>query len=189
MEKVMKKRYLRNFAYHQVNVVNKIADIIKNKGGVIVTYRPFKKEEITIYEIYNREIEKMPKVETTYYGCFTTYIKFIYNGYVYYIEFPSNVFDDICVSKRECKNFVTTQRSYMTKLESSCEIMEQMCSEQEYNTSMYEDIAEKIISEIISMKMNLYVERKKVRVSNVYNTGYHYESVVVPFSEKFYAIE
>lgn len=188
MEKVMEKRYLRNFAYHQVNVVNKIADIIKNKGGVIVTYRPFKKEEVTLYEIYNRDIE-MPKVETQYFGCFATYINFIYNGYVYYIEFPSNLFDNICVSKRECENFVTTQRSYMTKLESSSEIMEQIHSTKEHNTSMYEEIAEKIISEIISMKMSVYVERKKVRVSNVYNNGYHYESIVVPYTEKFYAIE
>ena len=185
----MEKRYLRNFAYHQVNVVNKIADIIKSKGGVIVTYRPLKKEDISIYEIYNRDIETLPKVETPYYGCFATYIKFIYNGYVYYVEFPSNIFESICVSKRECENFVTTQRSYMTTLKSSREIMDKMYSAKEYNTSMYEEIAEEILSEITSMKLSLYVEKKNVRVSNVYNNGYHYESVVVPFSEKFYAIE
>lgn len=124
--------------------------------------------------------EKPVKVE------YTSYITFTLDGYIYYFQIDNNPFFPVLASKTPVKNGKYSRDAVLGEFEKEIafdQMILSSASEQEIN-----EVACLILDTLVnSNKSPIYRDGKKQRVPNVYNGGYHYETIYRP--ERFATID
>lgn len=117
--------------------------------------------------------EKPVKVE------YTSYITFVLDDYVYYFQIDDNPFFPVLASKTPVKNGKYSRDAVLGEFEKEIafdQMILSSASEQEIN-----EVANLILDTLASSKQSpIYRDGKKQRVPNVYNGGYHYETIYRP---------
>ena len=196
MEKVNEKIYARVMHYNAVKMLNAISEMIMENGGSIISgYR----SELSFTDVHCRKdtirignpddiIKDCPVITTPFWGCFTCYMNFELDGYAYYLEVPSNMFDDITYSKIKIDdNLVVTTKGYSTPIADSSKYIDVL-----YNTDPRTEFNEDIIrvaGDIASWlhfaPTNEYVVTEEVEVPNIYDNGYHIENKKVNYKKQY----
>ena len=195
MKTEMEKRYVRPYVYNAVKMLNAMCDEIYKRGGHIVSDW---RDELSFVEVHCRKeslklaqetnINKAIPVVTPLWGCSTCYIHFELNGYIYYVEIPDNVFENIYYSKVACdNNFRITTRCYMDKVENTNDIMNMLYNQDPVirDNDVLVENSTKMLDWLVGAKSNPYTEHKRTRVANTYNSGYHYENIPIKFSKVY----
>ena len=124
--------------------------------------------------------EKPVKVE------YTSYITFVLNNYVYYFQIEDIPFFPVLASKTPVKNGKYSRDAVLGEFKKEIafdQMIFSSVSEQEIN-----EVASLILDTLASSKQSpIYRDGKKQRVPNVYNGGYHYETIYRP--ERFATID
>ena len=117
--------------------------------------------------------EKPVKVE------YTSYITFVLNNYVYYFQIEDIPFFPVLASKTPVKNGKYSRDAVLGEFKKEIafdQMIFSSVSEQEIN-----EVASLILDTLASSKQSpIYRDGKKQRVPNVYNGGYHYETIYKP---------
>lgn len=124
--------------------------------------------------------EKQVRVE------YTSYITFTLDGYIYYFQIDNNPFFPVLASKTPVKNGKYSRDAVLGEFEKEIafdQMILSSASEQEIN-----EVASLILDTLVNSKSSpIYRDGKKQRVPNVYNGGYHYETIYRP--ERFATID
>lgn len=117
--------------------------------------------------------EKPVKVE------YTSYIDFVLNDTRYYFQIDNNPFFPVLASKTPVKNGKYSRDAVLGEFEKDIafdQMILSSASEQEIN-----EVASLILDTLVNSKNSpIYRDGKKQRVPNVYNGGYHYETIYRP---------
>lgn len=117
--------------------------------------------------------EKPVKVE------YTSYITFVLDDYVYYFQIDDNPFFPVLASKTPVKNGKYSRDAVLGEFEKEIafdQMILSSASEQEIN-----EVANLILDTLASSKQSpIYRDGKKQRVPNLYDGGYHYETIYKP---------
>lgn len=112
------------------------------------------------------------------------YIGYVHNSDYYYIEFSDNPFFEPMYQKiRLNKNNKYFNRCYISNIKNLTipdEMLSYRCSKETIR-QMAEQTWDIMCNSSYS---ETYKERKRVQVKNIYDGGYHYETVEVPFKNK-----
>jgi hypothetical protein len=110
---------------------------------------------------------------------YTTYISFILDDYYYYYQMEENPLFDFYFQKAPVINGEYS-RDYYSQKDEKCWLLDCYlkgdCTEEERK------IAANIIFNML-VKAPLgekYIEKKEIRVANIYNDSYHYETIIQP---------
>ena len=164
----MNKLYLRGVSLNNCKGLTELYNIIKQNGGYIVSDWREKIEPTYIYNYHDND-----KLEIITY--FTSYINFVLDGYLYYIQLEENPFFLGKLSKVKINDKMEASKDvYLDELDSVYF---------DYNMTKEEikESALKLYEYVIKAKPSKkYVERTRKRVPNFYNDGWHWESVVKP---------
>lgn len=143
------------------------------RAAAIVSY----KEKLEALERFNNE-----PITVTH----TSYVNFVYDGFYYYYQVDSNPFFEFYYHKTPVKNGRYSRDTCLTKDKKEwlfdcffrCD-----CS----NADVIE-AANLIFNMLVQAKPSeIYRESKRERVANIYDGGYHYETITTP--ERFANID
>lgn len=186
------KIYARNVHYNAVLMMNSIYKIISKRGGCVVTSWDSKAKYT---DVHNREVNGMPVVRTPFWGASTCYIKFHYLNHVYYLEFPSNIFDNIICGKVSVVNdqanrcLVANTKYYCDTIAGSSKIIDELYGLKKLDMKTINRLAETVWNTVVNMKPSPYIATEKREVPNTYNSGYHTEEVPVKCRVKYHRVE
>ena len=181
------KIYARVLHYNAVKMLNALSQLIIENGGHIVSEW---KKELTYTDVHCRKntirignpddiIKDCPAITTPFWGCFTCTINFELDGYVYYLEIPSNMFDDIRYSKIPVdSNLVAATKGYLTPIADSSKYIDILYSNDprtNYNQEIIR-VAGDIASWLHLAPSNEYTVTEAVIVPNLYDNGSHTEN-------------
>jgi hypothetical protein len=187
MEKTMNKIFARNCHYNAVQMMNEIYDLVKSKGGYLVSEW---QKELTFTEVHNRTNTELPAVITPFWGASTTYMKFYLDGFVYYLEFPANIFDSIvCGKVKVDKYLVATQRYYCDPINNSSDAMDRLYNITDGHPDAIKSIAQDVLETILAQDHNPYTVTEARSVPNTYDGGYHTELVPVKYKCMYFKLE
>lgn len=188
----MKKLYLKVWEFNSYLIINKLAEIVKNNGGKIVTDFPY----VNTYEkteIVNRNIEENENEEnanTNIQVLFKNYINFVLNDVVYYIQLQDNpFFEDYIIKEKAVLNndmYYVKYNHYMGNLSKDW-INNEENIKSYYETltpKQIEKLANNLYNQILNMPMSEIVTTKK-RVCNYYDNRYHYEYIKEERNKKY----
>lgn len=203
----MKKLYLKTWSFNIYRILNEIRKEIEKNGGELVESSPYisKKEKIMIYDRYYLEaeretranLEKSPTLEEynrkyfkSYYEAIKrnykykkivkceSWLHFYYEGFIYYIEIDENPFFEHYIIKeraeKEGETYIVKYRYYMQELKNT--IINKINTTAYISDKEIKKIAKKFLQEILQQKESEIVKTRK-RVENLYNRGYHYETI------------
>lgn len=188
----MKKLYLKGWEFNSYLIINKLAEIVKNNGGKIVTDFPF----INTYEkteIVNRDIEKNENEEnenTNIQVLFKNYINFVLNDVIYYIQLQDNPFFEDYILKEKA---TFDDNTYYVKYNHYMENLNKNWIDNEEDIGSYyetltpqkiEKLANNLYNQILNMPISELVTTKK-RVCNYYDNRYHYEYIKEERNKKY----
>ncbi len=188
----MKRLYLKGWEFNSYLIINKLAEIVKNNGGKIVTDFPY----INTYEkteIINRNIEENKNEENANANIqvlFKNYINFVLNDFVYYIQLQDNPFLEDYIIKEKA---VLNNDMYYVKYEHYMENLSKDWINNEENIKSYyktltpqeiEKLANNLYNQILNKPISEIVTTKK-RVCNYYDNRYHYEYIKEERNKKY----
>lgn len=111
------------------------------------------------------------------------HIKFEINGNVYYMQFPSN---GINLYKHGSQYFKTVVQNGKFSLDYYMEDSKTLCGVNDIDRVINgqitcEELAKRMVQTLFELPFTeKYVERRKTRVYNIYDDGYHYEYIQQP---------
>lgn len=164
----MEKLYLSGVALNNCKGLNELYNIIKKEGGYIVSDWQEKIKPTYIYNYHDND-----KLEIKTY--FISYIHFVLDGYLYYIQLNDNPFFLGKFSKIQINQKGEASKDvYLDELDAV--YFDYNMTKEEIKESalkLYEYLAK-------AKPSKKYVERTKKRVPNIYNDGWHWEHVAKP---------
>lgn len=212
----MKKLYLKNWEFNSYRIINEIRKEIEKKGGVLVDNFPhiLKREKIKIYDRTFLEAEQKTesnlasnpnlleynkKYFSHYYEALeknykkvkivenTSYLHFYFEGFIYYIQIDSNPFFNHYIQKEKAEKvndeYITKYSYYLENLDvgflPTCEFL---------TDAEIKKHSKKLLEIILNHKECAKVHTKK-RVSNYFNNGYHYETILEQKTRKYKKLE
>lgn len=159
--------YLNNWQYNIAIIMTELAKIIENEGGRV------KPHPTAI--ISNRTVLNSDPVRVTH----TNYITFVYDGFYYYYQVDDNPFFDFYYRKTKLNGNKYSRNVYLEK--DKKEWVFDCLFSYECTQAERKEIANLIFNYLVSAKESeRYREKEKIMVPNVYNDGYHYETVCKP---------
>lgn len=202
----MKKEtlYFTNWNYNAARILQRLEKLIDNNGGVIAS--TYSESFNTLYTLHNRtlsgaireqaervrrleelnrdaskareELEelkniKCPPIETR----FKSWIGFILDNVYYYLSFNDNPFFPFHLQKIKINDLKYTGDFYLEELSKKEWFFDCLfsfhCTDAEIK-----EITNLLFNELQAAPMSSeYIETTKKRVPNLYNSGYHYETV------------
>ena len=187
MKTEIDKIYARVLHYNAVKMLNALSQMIVENGGHIVSEW---KKELTYTEVHCRKntirignpddiIKECPSITTPFWGSFTCYMNFELDGYVYYLEIPSNMFDDITYSKIPVDNdIVATTKGYCKPIADSSKYIDTLYTTDprtQFNDEIIR-VAGDVASWLHLAPATPYTVTEPVEVPNLYDNGYHTEN-------------
>lgn len=208
--------YLRNWEYNACRIISTLATIIENEGGSIKPQKPalisnrtldaakrdlilkIEKLETVQKETPNEkralyikaryaELEKMEAVKNEPIAVsHTTYISFTHNNDFYYYQVSDNPFFEFYYQKTHIKNGMYSRDAAL--VEDPKEWLFDCFLSWGVSNEDIKEAAQLIFNMLVAAKHTpIMRDKKRRRVSNVYNNGYHYETIYSP--EKFEKID
>ena len=196
MEKKNQNIHARVVHYNAVKLLNALSQIVADNGGHIVSSY---KTELTYSDVHCRKdtlrianpddvIKDCPVITTPFWGCFTCFAHFHVNGFVYYIEFPSNIFDKITIGKLSVdENIISYKKYYCVPLSYSSQLIDTLYNldpRQDNNDTIVEE-AIKLFDTISNMPVSETYQTTTVNVPNRYDGGFHTENKPIPYKCKY----
>ena len=106
----------------------------------------------------------------------TSYISFVFENTYYYFQLDDNPFFEFLLVKTPIKNGKYSKDAALEETEKDWledELLKIGCSEKVIN-----DAAKKIFDMLVASKNSeIIIDKKRVRVPNLYNNSYHYETI------------
>lgn len=160
--------YLRAWEYNTARIITELANIVKNHGGRVKTTN----KAIISDRSADKEAEPITVTHTSY-------ISFVLDETYYYYQVDDNPFFDFYYRKTPIKN---SKRSRDTGLEADKKEWVFDCF---FGSNCeQEDIIEAanlIFNMLCNAPMSKIIRGKhKQRVANIYNEGWHFETVYTP---------
>lgn len=187
MEKVNDKIYARNCHYNAVRMMNEIYDLVKSKGGYLVSDW---QKDIKLTDVHNRQVKDMPVITTPFWGCSTCYMTFYLDGYVYYLEFPENIFDTIKCGKISVNDELISPAKYCcSPITGSSETINKLYILTTDNIDCIKSVAQDVFHTMLNMYPNPHIVTEERQVPNTYDGGYHTEYVPVKYIKKYIKID
>lgn len=215
----MKKLYLKTWCFNTYRILNEIRKEVEKMGGELVESFPYilKKEKILIYDRYYLEAEretkanlekssKLDNYNRKYYKGYYEAIKrnykfkkivicqnwlhFYYKGFIYYVEIDENPFFEHYIMKEKAEQdgeaYVVKYAYYIQELKNT--IINKINSTAFISDKEIKKIAKKFLQEILEQKESEIVKTRK-RVENLFNRGYHYETIKEEKISKYIKLE
>ena len=139
----------------------------KNHKEILVSAIEKKEKELKELE----QIKNDPITVTN-----TSYISFVLENTYYYFQLDDNPFFEFLLVKTPVKNGKYSQDAAAEETEKSWledQFLKIGCSDKDIN-----DAAKKIFDMLVASKnSSIILDKKRVRVQNLYNSGYHYETI------------
>ena len=208
--------YLKTWEYNAARILTELAKIIINNGGkvkplltAIISNRSItvakqeyteKIEQLTELEktshnekraatikTYSEKLTELKKVDNTPVAVtHTSYINFVYNGFYFYYQVDGNPFFDFFYTKTPVNNGKYSQDACIE--EDRKEWLNDCFFSATCSKSDIKEGANFIFNMLVGVKPSI-IRRdcKRRRVSNLYDGGYHYETVYSP--ERFRKID
>lgn len=170
--------YLGSWEYNAARILSKLAEIVEGNGGRV---KPLNRAIIQNRN-YSPEEREATEIVVTH----TSYIAFVLDGFYYYYQVDSNAFFPFYFTKRPIINGKYSRDAYLDNDPKEwffdCFFSKSCCDA---------DVVE-AANLVFNMLCNaapsqIRRERKRQRVPNTYNSGYHYETVFEP--ERFARID
>lgn len=138
-----------------------------------------KKRAATI-KTYSENLEALEKVNNEPIKItHTSYINFIYDGFYYYYQMDDNPFFEFYYYKTPVQNGRYSCDTYLT--EEKKEWLRNCFFSYDCGYADMVEAANFIFNMLVQAKPSqIHRESKKQRVANIYNDGYHYETVYAP---------
>lgn len=208
--------YLATWEYNASRILTELAKIVINSGGkvkplkkAIITYRHIDSEK----RKYKEKIEHLTELEKTNHNntraaaiinyrealealekvnndpitvTHTSYINFVYDGFYYYYQVDDNPFFEFFYIKTLVKNGRYSRDTYLT--EDKKEWLFDCFFTYNCSSSDVVEAANHIFNMLIQAKPSeIHKETKREKVANIYDGGYHYETIRTP--ERFTTID
>ena len=195
--------YFTNWNYNAARILKRLEKLITDGGGVIAS--TWGGSFNTLYTLHNRTLNgaireaeerlqrleelnrdassarekleelksiKCPPIKTRFNG----YIGFILDNIYYYVSFDDNPFFPFHLQKIKVNNFSYTGDFYLEELKKDwlfdC-LLSFRCNDDEIK-----EITNLLFNNLIAAPLTEeYIETTKKRVPNLYNAGYHYETI------------
>lgn len=178
-----KDKYLRLVDYNRVRIIQKMLELVEEKGGYAVS--SYNKEQAT-QRIYPRgeNITAKQSDENVIYIRHSGYLSVYLDGYIYYFSMDENpFFNDTFYKVKVDDDLVVTNNFYMDILDDKIkhkympnEIWSGMLDD--YLISMF---AEMLLQHLLERyESEKYIDTQRIRVANIYDNGYHWENKVKP---------
>ena len=160
--------YLRAWEYNAARIITELANIVNNHGGRV-------KPSNTAIISDRSAGEKSEPITVTH----TTYISFILDETYYYYQVDSNPFFEFYYNKTPIKN---GKRSRDAGLEADKKEWLYDCF---FGSKASQDDVKEAANMIFNMLCNadnstIMRDKKRQRVQNTYNGGYHTETIYAP---------
>lgn len=170
----MKKLYLRGVSLNNCKGFTKLYEIVEKNGGFIVSDWQEKIEPTYIYNYNDNE-----KLELVTY--FTSYINFVLDGHLYYVQLNDNPFFPSYYEKKKIDSKGTASKDvYMNELN---EIYFGYSTKDED----IEENAHRLFEFLKNAKLSeRYHEYERKRVANLYDNGWHWEEIAKPGRRSIY---
>lgn len=154
--------YTRNLdLFKDAEKIEKLKSVIEKKRGEL--------------EQLKTEAENETPVKVEY----TSYIDFVLNDTRYYFEIDDNPFFPVHALKTPVKNGKYSRDAYCFEIETPWAVDELLLRSATETT--VKETARAILEQLASAKNSgIYRDGKKQRVPNIYDGGYHYETVYRP---------
>lgn len=174
-------------------ISNRSIDIMKNECSLrleklksleeqkhkIILVSSIEKKEAELKEL--EQIENDPIIVTH-----TSYISFVLENTYYYFQLDDNPFFEFLLVKTPIKNGKYSKDAALEETKKDWledDFLKIGCSEK-----AIEDAAKSIFDMLVSSKnSSIILDKKRVRVQNLYNSGYHYETIYE--KERFASVE
>ena len=202
--------YLKPWSYNAARIMSELAKIVENNGGrykptkaAIVSDRSHTEkireyeEKLSLYkrvvsaghgnehtiaaiDYLEKEIDRLKKINSEPIRVtHTTYISFILDGFYYYYQVDDNPFFGFLYSKTPIKNGKRSRDAALEKDKKEwlfdC-FFNSGCPDADVR-----EAANLIFNMLVNAKNSAVIrDSKKKRVSNTYNSGWHYETVYSP---------
>lgn len=164
----MNKLYLSGVALNNCKGLTELYNIIKKEGGYIVYDWQEKINPTYIYNYHDND-----KLEIKTY--FISYIHFVLDGYLYYIQLNDNPFFLGRFSK------ISIDQKGKASKDIYSDELDMVYFDYKMTKEEIKESALKLYEYLVKAKPSKkYVERTKKRVPNIYNDGWHWEYVVKP---------
>lgn len=208
--------YPDSWEYNGARIMSKLAEIVVENGGrvkpckkAIISNRSIEEmkkkisEKIELYKSLEEKahkdlraaaIEKKEK-ELKELECVkndpivvthTSYISFIYDNTYYYYQMDYHPFFEFLLVKTPVKDNKYSRDAALEETDKTWledQLLKIGCSEKDIN-----DAAKKIFNMLVASKnSSIILDKKRVRVQNLYNRGYHYETIYE--KERFASVE
>ena len=196
--------YFTNWSYNAARILQRLEKLIDDNGGVIAS--TWEHSFNTLYTLHNRtlsgaireqaervqRLEKLnrdasaaraeletlqnincPPIETR----FKSWISFVIDNVYYYLSFDSNPFFPFHLQKIKVNNLSYTGDFYMEELNKNSWMFDCLFS---FNCTGAEikEITNLLFNELQTAPLSgEYIETTKKRVPNLYDGGYHYETI------------
>lgn len=208
--------YPDTWSYNGARIMSKLAEVVVENGGrvkpckkAVISNRSIEdmkmkiSEKIDLYKSLEEKthkdlraaaIEKKEKELKELEGVkndpivvtHTSYISFIYDNTYYYYQMDDNPFFEFLLVKTPIKNNKYSRDAALEETKKTWledQFLKIGCSEKDIN-----DAAKKIFDMLVSSKnSSIILDKKRVRVQNLYNSGYHYETIYG--KERFASVE
>ena len=196
--------YFTNWSYNAARVLQRLEKLITDGGGVIAS--TYEHSFNTLYTLHNRtlsgaireqaervqrleelnrdasaardELEtlqaiKCPPIETR----FKSWISFVLDNVYYSLSFDNNPFFPFHLQKIKVNNLSYTGDFYLEELNKNNWMFDCLFSFR-CNDEEIKEITSLLFNELQAAPLSgEYIETTKKRVPNLYNSGYHYETV------------
>lgn len=208
--------YLHSWEYNAARIISRLAVIVENDGGRVKPCHPAIISDRTREDArreYSEKLEHLEDLERNTHNekraeaiaeyrsrldaigtedpdpitvTHTSYISFILNDTYYYYQVESNPFFEFYYQKTPIKDGKRSKDAYLTEDPKDwlfdC-FLRMNCSEADIK-----EAAQLIYNMLLSAKNSgIHREGRRCRVSNTYNSGYHYETIYTP--ERFEKID
>ena len=208
--------YPATWEYNAACILTELAKIITNNGGkvkplhtAIISNRSItaakqeytekierftelekvnhNEKRATLIKAYSEKLVELEKVDDTPVSVtHTSYISFVYNGFYFYYQVDSNPFFEFSYIKTPVNNGKYSQDAVLE--EDKKEWLFNCFFSATCSKSDIKEAAKLIFNMLVSAKPSIIRrDYKKQRVSNLYNSGYHYETIYSP--ERFVKID
>lgn len=162
----MKKLYFRAYELNIIKGINELYKIVDEKGGRVVSEWEKEKYPIAIHDMKSGDY-----VMNSY---FTTYIQFVLDEKLYYVQFDDNPFFEDYYLKYPCHNLKALRQYRMNNLKKI--YLDYVMTDEEVKDSMRK-LFDFLMKAPYSEHYNRYTT---ISVPNRHNNGFHNESVIYP---------
>lgn len=198
--------YPDSWEYNGARIMSKLAEIVVENGGrvkpckkAVISNRSIEdmkmkiSEKIDLYksleekthkdlraaaiEKKEKELKELENIKNDpTLVTHTSYISFVYENTYYYYQMDDNPFFEFLLVKTPVKNNKYSRDAALEETKKDWledQFLKIGCSEKDIN-----DAAKKIFDMLVASKnSSIILDKKRVRVQNLYNSGYHYETI------------